>query len=140
MLHLSMKLLSSLMVPPSLQLQCKRCVLLLLIAMSCGQSSQLRAAADTNDASDTNNNDAAVPTFTLSNNITDNTNSFSAFPAGGRDLNGQFKGKEILSMWWTSTEATESNSWMRLLNHNQCNIYLVNTNKAFGLSVRCIRN
>jgi uncharacterized protein (TIGR02145 family) len=83
---------------------------------------------------------AMTLTDSLSNNKTDNTYGFSGFPAGGRDLNGQFKGYGILSMWWTSTEATESNSWMRLLNHNQCNIYLVNTSKAFGLSVRCIKD
>ena len=61
-------------------------------------------------------------------------------PDGARDLNGIFINSGSHGFWWSATEGTSTDAWGRLLNYVYCNVYLINYNKKYGFSVRCIRN
>ena len=65
---------------------------------------------------------------------------FSGLPAGACTSNGSFFGLGSHGFWWTATELTVSNSWIRLLNYINCSVNSLNYNKLFGLSVRCLRD
>ena len=69
-----------------------------------------------------------------------NASGFSGLPAGSRSSIGTFNDVGLLGFWWSSSESFTPNPWG--LNLGYINGYggRFNSNKAYGLSVRCLRD
>ncbi len=65
---------------------------------------------------------------------------FSALPGGHRGTNEGFLALGITGYWWSASEALSMYNWSRLMGHNFLDVYRLKINKAYGLSVRCVRN
>lgn len=77
------------------------------------------------------------------NNKATNSSSFTGLPGGNRysveyDNDGGFGGLGMGGAWWSSSILNNDKAWYHFMtiNHNST----INTNKAFGLSVRCIKD
>jgi uncharacterized protein (TIGR02145 family) len=63
------------------------------------------------------------------------------WPAGGtRNNQGQFYGLGSFGYWWSSTEFTSSQAWIRILDYLKCYVNSPGFSKKYGLSVRCIKD
>lgn len=74
---------------------------------------------------------------------TDASNStlFSALPGGFRDDLGNYGEIGEIGGWWSSTEVNNSTLVLGLVLESQnVNIEIVDINKVFGLSIRCIKD
>jgi len=65
---------------------------------------------------------------------------FSAFPGGTRSANGSFYYLGSLGHWWSSTKSSPSYAWIRSMNSGSGHVARSSPNKAWGFSVRCVRN
>ncbi len=82
-----------------------------------------------------------IRTTGLSGSGSDNIETgFSGIPAGAFAPDGTFYGVGSYAYWWTSTEFTGSEAWIRLLSYVQCSINSKVYKKNSGLSVRCVRD
>ena len=68
-----------------------------------------------------------------------NTTGFSALPGGYRSLDGNFNDVRGIAVFWSTTEGV-SNAWYRDLNYNFGVVFRFGGSKAFGASVRCLRD
>jgi uncharacterized protein (TIGR02145 family) len=69
-----------------------------------------------------------------------NTSLFSALPGGGR-LNYGFSGDiGDYGYWWSSVEDDTDDARSHLLNYYSGYAHRLNSNKSYGLSVRCLRD
>jgi len=73
---------------------------------------------------------------------TDATNSsgFSGLPGGYRGFNGTFLGFGASGNWWSSTEDSTNAAWYRALHYVNGDVDRLSYSKAFGFSVRCLRD
>jgi uncharacterized protein (TIGR02145 family) len=69
-----------------------------------------------------------------------NTTGFTALPASYRDWDGQFGPTGQNASFWTTTEASSSDTWNRVLFDNFAGVYRSSYNKIMGLSVRCVKD
>jgi uncharacterized protein (TIGR02145 family) len=70
-----------------------------------------------------------------------NSSGFSGLPGGGRGLSGNFENIGYNGNWWTATESNAFDAWYIYLYFNNSTVnWIYNDVKAFGFSVRCIRN
>jgi uncharacterized protein (TIGR02145 family) len=69
-----------------------------------------------------------------------NETGFTALPAGYRSNYGTFASIGYYSVWWTSTENSATNAWVRLVSYNYDNVGRNNYRKVLGHSVRCLKN
>ncbi len=72
-----------------------------------------------------------------------NTSGFSALPGGCRfDGIGTFHSVGNNGYWWSSTELGSSHAWFRGLDKRTDYVYVerVGSSKAYGISVRCVRD
>jgi uncharacterized protein (TIGR02145 family) len=69
-----------------------------------------------------------------------NETSFSALPGGYRSSDGSFDGMGMAGYWWSATENFDTNGWSRVVNWISRNLSRNTENKAYGFSVRCIRD
>ena len=69
-----------------------------------------------------------------------NTSLFSALPGGLRDVHGYYNGIGYYGTWWSSTEVDTHHVWDRNLGASDGVAYMNDTNKEFGLSVRCLKD
>jgi uncharacterized protein (TIGR02145 family) len=70
-----------------------------------------------------------------------NSSGFSGIPAGSRvNISGYFYGLNSYANWWSSTESSSNNAWLRGLNDSNSNVDRSNNYKQFGYSVRCVKN
>jgi uncharacterized protein (TIGR02145 family) len=69
-----------------------------------------------------------------------NTSGFSALPGGSRNSDGSFNDKSDLAFFWSTTEYDPSNAWYRNLSYFDGDVDRGSDNKAFGASVRCLRD
>jgi len=65
--------------------------------------------------------------------------SFAVLPGGFRYSNGSFDFLGSYGVWWSSTE-DGTNAWSRFLISSNSAVYRNSSNKAFGYSVRCLRD
>ena len=65
---------------------------------------------------------------------------FSGLPAGTRYDVGPFDGLGGFCNWWSSTESSSSNAWMRDLAHHSGTIWRAQHAKQYGFSVRCLKD
>jgi uncharacterized protein (TIGR02145 family) len=77
--------------------------------------------------------------WNLPNTGATNSSGFSAEPGGLRVVNGDFSQVGIYGLWWSSS-LSGANAWHRNLDYSNGNIQRTNNNRAYGFSVRCIRD
>ena len=65
---------------------------------------------------------------------------FSALPAGDRDSSGYFDNRGSYMLFWTSSESDSNSSWMYGGNNAVNQIWRANSDKKYGLAIRCIKN
>ena len=71
-----------------------------------------------------------------------NSSGFSGLPGGCRSSSGKFYDVGYYGDWWSASESTESNAWVRTVGFNYSNSTLNrhNSSKNSGFSVRCVRD
>lgn len=69
-----------------------------------------------------------------------NSSGFNALPGGYRGSNGSFSTLGSDGGWWSSTEDSGSDAWYRYLLYNHGQVHRGNDSKAYGFSVRCLKN
>jgi uncharacterized protein (TIGR02145 family) len=72
------------------------------------------------------------------NNGATNESGFTALPGGYRVANGTFFAIGVAGIWWSSSEFDGADVWTWHLDYNYAWILHGTTNKAEGISVRCI--
>ena len=78
-----------------------------------------------------------LSTLTSSGN---NNSSFSALLGGFRFTSGTFVYRGADGYWWSSSETSASNAFDRALSSSQTGVSRYSDNKAFGFSVRCLKD
>lgn len=68
-----------------------------------------------------------------------NSSGFTGLP-GGQIYNGSSSYLTLYGNFWTTTEASTSLAWVRSLGYDSDDIFLVGISKAYGFSVRCVRD
>ena len=69
-----------------------------------------------------------------------NESSFSARPHGGRGYQGKFSTFfGYFTQFWTISEEDQNKAWYLSLSHLNDNTILTNTQKKYGMAVRCIK-
>jgi uncharacterized protein (TIGR02145 family) len=76
---------------------------------------------------------------TNSGTIGTNTSGFTALPGGCRHTVGSFSGVGYAGYWWTATESGAT-AWYRYLNYNYAQVTRFTHTKAYGFSVRCVKD
>ena len=70
-----------------------------------------------------------------------NSSSFTGLPAGYFNFSQEdILGLGWFSQYWTSTEFSTDNPWMRGLHYSKATIRRINQSKDYGLSLRCIKD
>ena len=69
-----------------------------------------------------------------------NETNFTARPGGHREIDGEFLNIKFSSYWWSSTEQSQTNAWIRDIFYVETFITRYDSNKREGASVRCIRD
>jgi uncharacterized protein (TIGR02145 family) len=65
---------------------------------------------------------------------------FSGLPGGYRFSNGTFAFIGNYGWWWSSTEASSSLAWFRMLYYDTGNVFANDSGKQNGFSVRCLKD
>jgi uncharacterized protein (TIGR02145 family) len=65
---------------------------------------------------------------------------FTALPGGTRAVFGDFGGLNMVGYWWTASQTTTSNAWMRGVSFNNSNLYRDNFDKLIGYSIRLMKD
>lgn len=75
-------------------------------------------------------------------NISANNGSgFTALPGGSRFHNdGSFSGMWVFGDWWSSTENSANEAWVRRLSFESSNVLRSYESKGNGFSVRCLKD
>jgi uncharacterized protein (TIGR02145 family) len=71
-----------------------------------------------------------------------NSSKFTALPGGRRMENGEIWNRNEGADWWTSTEYSSNEAWMRIICSfgSGCKIERLQTTKNYGYSVRCVKD
>lgn len=70
----------------------------------------------------------------------DNRTGFTALPAGGRGVDGNFSAIGQDCYWWSTTGVSTSIAYARHLNYNMSSFQSGQGGKLLGFSVRCVKN
>ena len=76
----------------------------------------------------------------LDDGFGDNSSGFNALPAGARVKDGSFNLMNMLAYWWSSTESSEDEAYIRALAYDSDNDHRSNYPKGGGYSVRCLKD
>lgn len=69
-----------------------------------------------------------------------NENGFSALPGGVRSQDGTFVDVGGGGYFWTSSEFSSEDVWLRILSSTSGFVSRIYTNKKGGQSIRCLKN
>ena len=69
-----------------------------------------------------------------------NESGFSGLPGGSRNYDGTFSPIGLNGYWWSSTESSTYDAWLRHLRYLNGDVYRLYPNKKDGFSVRCLRD
>ena len=78
--------------------------------------------------------------WTRSKTVATNESGFTALPGGLRDDYGAFDYLYVQGHWWSSTEYDKGYAWRRGLSSLYSDVFRRAYSKAFGYSVRCIKD
>ncbi len=70
----------------------------------------------------------------------EDTDGFAALPGGLCDQSGRFFTINNYAVFWTATETSRASAVARHLSHAETKIYQDGMDKAFGFSVRCVKD
>ena len=73
-------------------------------------------------------------------NYATNSSGFTALPGGYREDTGTFDYTNAFSYWWTSTSADDDFSGYTYIPHNSETIYIGQSPRKSGYSIRCIKD
>ena len=73
-------------------------------------------------------------------NYATNSSGFTALPGGYREDTGTFEYTNAFSYWWTSTSADDDFSGYTYIPHNSETIYIGQSPRKSGYSIRCIKD
>ncbi len=65
---------------------------------------------------------------------------FSGLPGGTRLNDGDFSYLGSIGDWWSATEDSSSDAWIRRLKYNKGNVGIYSSDKIRGRSVRCLKD
>lgn len=82
----------------------------------------------------------ATPGNVGNDQATNNSSGFTAMPGGDRKPNGTFELLGSGASFWSFTENNTANGWSRSLGSDQSSLTKGQTGKAYGMSVRCIKD
>jgi len=68
------------------------------------------------------------------------SSGFNALMSGYRNSDGSFSYIGSRTYFWSSSASSSSNAWSRVLYASYSTVYRYDINKAFGFSVRCLRD
>ncbi|MBI5185448.1 MAG: fibrobacter succinogenes major paralogous domain-containing protein [Nitrospinae bacterium] len=74
------------------------------------------------------------------NTSADNSSGFTALPGGYRSLTGPFDTIGYTGRWWSATEYTATNAWLRRLSSDYGYVNRYDLGKSNGFSVRCVKD
>jgi uncharacterized protein (TIGR02145 family) len=77
--------------------------------------------------------------WTSPNTNATNSSNFSGLPGGGRYMSGAFNYIATSGNWWSSTEIG-ADAWKRRAGYNIPHVERSHYSKAYGFSVRCIKD
>jgi len=69
-----------------------------------------------------------------------NSSGFTALLGGYRSIDGTFYPMYYYAVFWSSTEGSSYDAWDRLLGYDYSEVGRLSDNKAYGFSVRCLRD
>ncbi len=69
-----------------------------------------------------------------------NSSGFTALPGGICNSDGSFHFLTTGGTWWSSSEYSGTHAWYRSMNYNYSQVARGGSSRAFGVSVRCIKN
>lgn len=69
-----------------------------------------------------------------------NSSGFNALPGGDVTSSGSFYGFLSFGHWWSSSEVSGTPAWYRSLSYDRDQVARNYISKAYGFSVRCIKN
>ena len=69
-----------------------------------------------------------------------NSSGFTALAGGSRQIAGSFGNLTIYGIFWSSSKNGTTNAWSRYLSYNYAKVYREGTYKAYGFSVRCVKD
>ena len=69
-----------------------------------------------------------------------NESGFSGISGGHRDGTGSYSNLGFGSLWWSSTETSGTFASTIRIDHNDTDATILNNQKGFGLSVRCVKD
>jgi uncharacterized protein (TIGR02145 family) len=78
--------------------------------------------------------------WTSPNTGATNESGFTALPGGDRYDDGSFDAIGLLGFWWSSTEYDTNYAWLRSLSYVYSTVFGGYTIRAYGFSVRCLRD
>jgi uncharacterized protein (TIGR02145 family) len=84
--------------------------------------------------------EAGTVHWKIHNKGDDNSSGFTGLPGGYRVNNGTFCAIGNDGVFWSATENSASGAWQRYLKYGSMNPRRNYFNKAFGISVRCIKD
>ena len=90
-------------------------------------------------AADFSNQSWAAYTNGIKDNTNFNTSGLAVGPSGFRGTNGGYGHRGYYSTLWTST-GSGSSAWFRYLNYAMTQVSRSNYGKAYGFSVRCLKD
>lgn len=74
-------------------------------------------------------------------NVSNNSSGFSVVPGGARyPERGNYGYKGFLASFWTATEVSTGNSWMRTFTYYKSGVARNIENKNYGFNIRCVKN
>jgi uncharacterized protein (TIGR02145 family) len=69
-----------------------------------------------------------------------NSSVFTGLPGGSRSSNGSYNGVGNNGYWWSATQYSTTNAYVRHLNYINSNVYRLFNGKTLGFSVRCLKD
>jgi len=83
-----------------------------------------------------------ITRWTTPNAFANNMSGFAGLPGGLRKPDGTFSNVGIYGYWWSATEYSSFPwyAWFRTSYYNNSTLYRMNFNKAYGFSIRCLKD
>ena len=81
-----------------------------------------------------------APRWLSPNTGATNESGFTGLPGGYRNAVGSFLNRAYNGYWWSSSQYDSSLAWLRYLYYLNANVYWSPNNKAYGFSVRCLKD
>jgi uncharacterized protein (TIGR02145 family) len=84
--------------------------------------------------------EAGLAHWNSPNTSATNESGFAGLPGGNRSFFGTFFSIGDSGYWWSSTEVSTANAWLRVLDYSSDDVGRGSYSKGGGLSVRCLRD